>query len=243
MTGTTTVPDLVAIHRQGRVALVTLNRPEARNALSYAMRGELRGTLAELDEDPSVGAIVLTGADPAFCAGFDLRELAKVATVPGEPIGPLLAPFVSCATPLIGAINGAAYTGGLELALACHFLIASKRATFADTHARWGLMPGWGLTVLLSEAVGRRRARELSVTCCPIDAVTALTWGLVNHVVEHDEVVDFALRKAQSIAELGAEAVRRVSTLYNAQAAAGDALAWTLEAAAWTGAEIVNHDR
>ena len=137
------------------VATVTLNRPQARNALSAALRQELRATIARLDDDDTVRAIVLTGADPAFCAGVDLRELS--APGPHPAVGPLAEPFITSRTPLIGAINGAAYTGGLELALACHLLVASERASFADTHARIGFTPGWGLTVLLTEAIGSRR--------------------------------------------------------------------------------------
>jgi len=202
------------------------------------MRAQLRATVARLDEDPSVAAIVLTGEDPAFCAGVDLRELAAGAPALTEPIGPLSGPFLSCTTPLIGAVNGPAYAGGLEVALACHFLIASDRARFADTHARWGLTPGWGLSVLLTEAVGGRRARELSVTCRPIDAQTALSWGLVNHVVSHEALLDEALLVAQAAAEGPSGTVRRVSELYNRQASARDVVAWQLEAAAWSGSTI-----
>ena len=102
--------------------------------------------------------------------------------------------------PLIGAVNGVAITGGFEVALACDFLVASEKAAFADTHARVGIMPGWGLTVLLPEAVGFRRAKELSATGNFLDAPTALAWGLVNHVVAHDECVPFAQELAADIA-------------------------------------------
>ncbi|MHB2021548.1 MAG: enoyl-CoA hydratase [Candidatus Xenobia bacterium] len=230
---------LILVRLYERVAVVTLNRPEVRNALSALMRTQLRATVARLDHDPSVAAIILTGADPAFCAGVDLGELASSAPALAEPIGPLSEPFLSCATPLIGAVNGAAYAGGLEVALACHFLIASERARFADTHARLGLVPGWGLTVLLAEAVGRRRARELSTSCRPIDAVTACRWGLVNHVVAHEMLLTEALGIAQAIAASHAATVRRLSELYSQQAAVQDAAAWRLEAAAWSGSKIV----
>lgn len=223
--------------RVGRVATVTLNRPAVRNALSHDLRRQLRETIADLDNDPSVGAIVLTGAGSAFCAGVDLRELAAGAAPP-TPIGPLTRPFLSSTTPLIGAINGAAYTGGLELALACHFLLASERATFADTHARLGLLPGWGLTVLLTEAIGARRARQMSLTCEPIDAATALAWGLVNRVVDHAALHPASVDAAHRIAAHPQAAVRRLSSLYDAQAAARNAAAWRLETAAWAGATL-----
>jgi Enoyl-CoA hydratase/isomerase len=154
------------------VAMVTLNRPERRNAISGKLLARLREAVADLNARADVRAIVLTGSDPAFCAGLDLTEL-------GQPGGPLAgagsgAVIPELTIPMIGAVNGAAVTGGLKLALACDFLVASDRATFADTHARVGVMPGWGLTVALPEAVGLRRAREMSATGNFISARTAL---------------------------------------------------------------------
>lgn len=226
--------DVLETVRDDGVATVTLNRPEARNALSQGLRQQIRSTIAALDADDTVAAIVLTGAGTAFCAGVDTRELGADVVSDIRPQG---APFVSSAKPLIGAVNGAAYTGGLELALACDFLVASDRATFADTHTRLQLMPGWGLTVLLTEAVGARRAREMSLSSLPIDAATALQWGLVNHVVAHDELMPFTVGIARQIAAHGNAAVGRVSRLYDSQAAARDTAAWHLEAASWVGTE------
>ena len=195
-----------------QVAVVTLNRPERRNAISGRLLAALRAALAELDSRTDVRAIVLTGAGAAFCAGLDLTEL-------GEPSGPLSAAGIGAVlpeltTPLIGAINGPAITGGLELALACDFLVASDLARFADTHARVGVMPGWGLTVALPEAVGLRRAREMSATGNFISAPTALAWGLVNHVVPHDELLGFAVRLAADISSADSGAVREIFTTY-----------------------------
>ena len=124
--------------------------------------------LSDLDARPDVRVIVLTGADPAFCAGLDLTELRQPdSPLGGRASGPVIPDLIK---PLIGAINGVAVTGGLELALACDFLVASERARFADTHVRVGIQPGWGLTVALPEAVGFRRAREMSATGNSIDA-------------------------------------------------------------------------
>jgi enoyl-CoA hydratase len=232
------VGDVLETVRDDGVAIVTLNRPAARNALSKELRQAIRAAVAELDADRTVAAIVLTGEGPAFCAGVDTRELGADAAA---DIRPLTAPFVSSATPLIGAINGPAYTGGLELALACHFLVASDRATFADTHTRLRLMPGWGLTVLLTDAVGARRAREMSLSSAPIDAATALQWGLVNHVVAHEELMGFTVAAARRIATHGRAAVRRVSQLYDDQAAARNAAAWRLEADSWVGTEPLGY--
>jgi enoyl-CoA hydratase len=197
---------------RSQVAVVTLNRPARRNALSAALLASLRSSLAELGADTAVRAVVLTGADPAFCAGLDLTELGQ----PGGPLssaaaGPVLPPL---SKPLIGAVNGAAITGGLELALACDFLIASERSSFADTHARIGIMPGWGLTVQLPAAVGLRRAREMSATGNFVDARTALEWGLVNHVVPHPDLLDFSVRLAADAASSDPAAVQAIFATY-----------------------------
>jgi enoyl-CoA hydratase len=142
---------------------------------------------------------------------------------------------------VIGAVNGVAITGGFELALACDFLVASERARFADTHARVGIMPGWGLTVLLPEAVGVRRAKELSTTGNFLDAGTALAWGLVNHVVPHEELLPTAQRLAADIAGVDRRAVRRMLRTYDDGALLDGAGAWALEgevAGAWQGAGL-----
>src|SRR5215471_13919368 len=209
----------------GHVATVTLNRPERRNALSSTLIASLREVLSEIDSRPEVRAIVLTGADPSFCAGLDLTELGQPGSRLGSRSHKNALPDVT--TPLIGAINGAAVTGGLELALACDFLIASERATFADTHARMGIQPGWGLTVALPEAVGYRRAREMSATGNFVGAKTALEWGLVNHVVPHADLLPFASQLAKDAASADPAALQTVFATYRAgsQVSRADALA------------------
>jgi enoyl-CoA hydratase len=244
---TVTDEDLVLVELDGPVATVTLNRPEARNALNRALRKALPAALRDLDERPEVAAIVLTGADPAFCAGLDLKELAaggdalRETGATGDAPRGRRGPFPEMATPVIGAVNGVAITGGFELALACDFLVASERARFADTHARVGIMPGWGLTVLLPEAVGLRRAKELSTTGNFLDAATALSWGLVNHVVPHDELVPFAQSLAADVASNHERAVRRMLQTYDEGVLLDGAGAWELEAevaASWQGAGL-----
>jgi enoyl-CoA hydratase len=239
----TDMPDVVLVEVDGPVATVTLNRPDARNALSRALRKEIFNTLRDLDARDDLAAVVLTGADPAFCAGVDLKELAS-----GVPLGDGAAaeavsqgPFPAMRTPVIGAINGVAITGGFELALACDFLVASERARFADTHARVGIMPGWGLTVLLPEAVGYRRAKELSTTGNFLDATTALEWGLVNHVVSHDELLPFCRKLGHDIASVERRAVERMLQTYDEGSRLDGAGAWALEAEvtnAWQGAGL-----
>lgn len=226
---------VVLVDRRDAVATVTLNRPGARNALSQELRKALWQAMTELEADESVAAIVLTGADPAFCAGLDLKELASTA---GAALGETGAagdtttargPIPQMTTPVIGAINGVAITGGFEVALACDFLVASERAAFADTHARMGIMPGWGLTVLLPEAVGFRRAKELSSTGNFLDAPTALAWGLVNHVVPHDELVPFAQQLAADIASNDQAGVRRMLQTYDEGVLVDGREAWAIE--------------
>ena len=199
-----------------RVATITLNRPEARNALSRAVLRELARAVRQADADDGVDVVILTGADPAFSAGIDLKELGaggnrEMAAAPTEGRGPLPA----TEKPIIGAINGVAVTGGFEVALACDFLIASERARFADTHARVGIQPGWGLTVLLAEAIGLRRARQMSATGNFIDADTAVQWGLVNQVVAHDDLLPTCRALAADIVSNDQRAVRRVLRTYD----------------------------
>ena len=219
----------VLVEVDGAVATVTLNRPERRNAISGALLTGLHESLAELEAQIEVRAIVLTGADPAFCAGLDLTELGQpdgaIRKIPrGQAIPDL-------SKPLIGAINGAAITGGLELALACDFLIASVRARFADTHARMGIQPGWGLTVELPAAVGLRRARQMSATGNFVDAQTALAWGLVNHVVPHEDLLAFTHKLATDIASTDQAALAALFATYNQAAALTGREARRIEAA------------
>ena len=135
--------DVLHVEIEGPVATVWLNRPEVRNALNALLIGGLREAMTSLDANADVAAIVLTGADPAFCAGLDLHDLAEGMLGGGGSAPPIPADM---GTPVIGAVIGAV-NGGLELALACDLLIGSERAAFADTHARVGILPGWGLSV------------------------------------------------------------------------------------------------
>lgn len=210
------------------VAVVTMHRPEARNALNAELRRELRRVIATLDADPDVRVLVLTGADPAFCAGLDLKELGTSGLAADPDATPL--PFGGLQTPLIGAVNGAAVTGGFELALGCDLLIASDRARFADTHARVGVMPGWGLTVLLPQAIGIRRARQMSFTGNYVDAPTALAWGLVNEVVPHDRLLDRVRELAADMASVPPTHLAAIKGAYRAASAPVDGPALAAEA-------------
>lgn len=205
---------LVLIDRDGPIATVTLNRPDAMNALSRALRAELAAAFKALDADDGVRVVILTGSgDRAFTAGLDLKELGADAAALADAnatdadANPVKA-VEQCRKPVIGAINGVAITGGFELALACDILIASERARFADTHARVGIMPGWGLSQKLSRLIGIYRAKEVSLSGNFIDAKTAEAWGLVNRVVAPDALLDAAKRLAADIANAPAHGVQ-----------------------------------
>ena len=221
----------VLIDTADGIGVITMHRPEARNALDNALREAIPATIAELDADPAIRAIVLTGTDPAFCAGLDLKAMGgSRPTAPKTHTGPLSRPpFGPRTTPLIGAVNGPAITGGFELALNCDFLIASPNARFADTHARVGVMPGWGLTALLADAVGVRRAREISLTGSFVTADEALNWGLVNRVVPHEELLDVTRAIAAEIANNEAQGVARMLATYRAQEDERLAADWRIE--------------
>jgi enoyl-CoA hydratase len=211
------VEEILLVEVDRRVATVTLNRPAVRNALNAALRYALPTTMESLDRDDSVDVIILTGADPAFCSGLDLKELGGASTRGDGEIRGLIEggnPFGPITKPILGAINGVAVTGGFELALNCDFLIASEQARFADTHARVGIQPGWGLTVLLPQAVGLRRAREMSTTGNFLDAPTALAWGLVNRVVAHHELLPTCDALAADIVSNDQAGVRRILRTY-----------------------------
>jgi len=202
--------DILLINTDERVRTLTLNRPQSRNALSSALRDQFFAALADADSDDDVDVVILTGADPVFCAGLDLKELGGQSALPDiSPRWPAMS------TPVIGAINGAAVTGGLELALYCDILIASENARFADTHARVGLLPTWGLTVRLPQKVGVGLARRMSLTGDYLSAEDALRAGLVTEVVPHNQLLSAARQVATSIVGNNQSAVRALLASYH----------------------------
>lgn len=222
---------VITVHEEAGVALVTLNRPDANNALNRDLSEAIIKTFTDLAASNSVRAIVLTGSGRAFCAGVDLKELTDepelLSTGRGlGPSSPIVVALEQCRQPIIGAVNGAAVTGGFELALACDFLFASDQARFADTHARVGILPGWGLSQKLSRIIGINRAREMSLTGNFIDAHRAEAWGLVNRVCEPERLVDEALACAAQIADSDPKAVFALKALMNdgVKQTLGDAL-------------------
>jgi len=193
---------------------VTIDRPEAKNALTTETRAELCRLLGEADRDDGVRAVILTAVDPVFTAGVDFKEPRspgwsaydnQFANNPGKALRAMT-------TPVVCAVNGACVSGGLEIALSATFVVASERARFADTHARLGVVAAWGLTALLPRAVGVRKAAEMSITGNFVDAEEALRIGLVNHVTPHDQLLPFTEQLVRDIATT--PAVTEVLALY-----------------------------
>ncbi|HNP57796.1 enoyl-CoA hydratase [uncultured Gordonia sp.] len=210
--------DLILTRRYGATLVVTLNRPKSRNALNSGLIVGLQRAIAAAGSDDEVAVVVLTGADPAFCAGVDLKQFGSEDAWTGDtalPETPTGHPWTPIDKPVIGAVNGAAITGGLELALACDILIASDRAVFADTHARVGIMPMWGLTARLPEMVGFAFAKRMSLSGNFVDAKLALQHGLVTEVVEHDQLLPTCLKLADDIASNHRAAVASLLGSYN----------------------------
>ena len=182
-------------------ALVTLNRPNEMNALSRELRSDFVAAFDDCTDDANIRVVILTGNGRAFCAGFDLKELASTVEhdTSQEADNIVARAMERFEGPIIGAINGHAITGGFEMALACDILIASENARFADTHARVGMLPGWGLSQKLPRMIGLSRAKEISFTGVPIFAKQAYHWGLVNHVVEGGQLLPLAVEMAENM--------------------------------------------
>jgi len=182
------------LERADGYAVLTLNRPDARNALSPSLLTDLCIAFRELQRDDSVRAVVLTGAGTAFCAGLDLKAMSEsddglqVYDIHGDH--DIVGAMADFDRPIIIGVNGVAATGGFELALMGDILIASDNAKFADTHARVGLAPGWGLSQKLSRIIGPSRAREAHFTGNFITAQQADDWGLVSRVVSREQLLE-----------------------------------------------------
>jgi enoyl-CoA hydratase len=182
-------------------AVLTLNRPQSLNAWSVALCTRFCEAFSALQEDDAIRAIILTGSGRAFCAGLDVKEMradpdAFFARVRAHSPGVAVQ---AGRKPMIGAINGDAVTGGFEIAMLCDVLICSENASFMDTHTRIGLMPGWGISQLLSRRVGISRANEISLTARRVGAAEAAAIGLVNAVYPRAQLLDEARRIAREM--------------------------------------------
>lgn len=174
-------------------ATLVFNRPDKLNTLSIKLRQEMAAAIDMLEADPQVRVLILSGAGRAFTAGLDLDEWAGPGIVAAAAYEwDAVHALSRFSGPVIGAINGLAITGGLEIALACDVLVAARTARFADTHVRVGLLPGWGGSVRMVRRVGLHRAKELALTGRFFSADEAASWGLVNQVVDPDALMPLA---------------------------------------------------
>lgn len=212
----------ILIEKQDNIAVVTINRPTKLNALNKATIQELHDGFNALNEDKSVKAIIITGSgEKAFVAGADIAEFANFSIAEGQQLAAegqaLLFDFVqNLSTPVIAAVNGFALGGGLELAMSCHFRIASTNAKMGLPEVTLGVIPGYGGTQRLAQLIGKGRAMELIMTAGMIDAETAKNYGLVNHVVAQDELLEFAKGIATKISNNSTVAIAKAIQAINA---------------------------
>jgi len=211
----TTYRSLLLDRPQPDILLIKLNRAESANALDTQMGRDILALFSELQLNPgATRCAVLTGAgERAFCAGGDLKERDGMSDADWQAqhvvFEQAFRAVLECPVPLIAAVNGSAYGGGCELALACDFVYAADTARFAQTETRLGIIPGGGGTQLLARAVGAARAKEIIFTAIPFDAQQALLWGVVNRVVPADALLQEALATARTIAANAPIAVRQ----------------------------------
>lgn len=215
--GSSSSENLILVDRRpSGVAVVTINRPGSLNSLTRPMLVDLARIIKSLDDDPSVGAVVIFGRGRAFCSGIDLTAAEEVfkGDVKDQETDPVIQ-MERCRKPIVGAVAGFAVTAGFEIALACDIIVAGRGAKFIDTHSRFGIFPSWGLSQKLSRVIGPNRARLVSLTCMPIDAETAEKWGLVNQVVDSADVLNTAIEVAESILRNSRDLVMRYKSVIN----------------------------
>lgn len=205
-------PVLFDVEKQ--IAVITLNRPERRNAIDQQLLIHLYNALDAVTSRSDIRVAIITGNGPSFCAGLDLGAIGRENLFDPRGDGSDLPDLMrACKKPIIAAVNGHAITGGFELALNCDFIIAAENAQFSDTHARVGIHPGWGMTQLLQQTVGQRRAKQISFTSQPIYAHTALAWGLVNEVLPREHLLDRAKTIAAQIVQADPQLLGVIKTL------------------------------
>lgn len=201
----------IILRRNGGIAEIILNRPPL-NAVNETLLNELVQVCEAIERDDGINVVILTGAGKAFSAG---RELTGILEGKEEPGGPRYRALENLSKPVIAAINGYCFTGSLELMMCADIVVASERARFCDTHARFGIVPGGGQTQRLPRIVGVRKAKELLFTCRPITATEAERIGMVNRVVAHEQLMDTAREIANAILENVPETVREIKALIN----------------------------
>ncbi|ABK69885.1 enoyl-CoA hydratase [Mycolicibacterium smegmatis] len=209
--------ETILVTRTDRVATIQLNRPKALNALNSQVMTEVTAAAAELDKDPGVGAIIVTGNEKAFAAGADIKEMADLsfAEVFEADFFELWSKFAATRTPTIAAVAGYALGGGCELAMMCDILIAADTAKFGQPEIKLGVLPGMGGSQRLTRAIGKAKAMDLILTGRTIDAAEAERAGLVSRLVPADTLIDEALAVAQTIAGMSLSASRMAKEAVN----------------------------
>jgi len=202
--------EMITLEKKEGIAMITLNRPKALNALCNQLLNELGGALRNLNSDNEVRVAILTGSKKAFAAGADIKEMQPKSYMEnylGNLFGGLHGEFKAFQKPIIAAVSGYALGGGCELAMLCDIIIASESAKFGQPEITIGTIPGMGGTQRLTRAVGKSKAMEMVLTGEPIDAQTAEKYGLVSRVVPDDKLIESALQTAKKIASFSRPAI------------------------------------
>lgn len=219
----TPTTDMLLATLNEAVLTIELNRPDALNALRPEMLIELRRLIEQAGADEAVSVIVLTGAGRAFSAGVDLKVLqgidpqaGKIGDVFDAPAAAAYDAIRFCPTPVIARVHGACFTGALEMALHCDFIFTTVDAKFGDTHAKFGLRPTWGMSQTLSQAIGVRKAKEMSFSARTVRGDEAAALGIANAAVDSIEALDeLVAKRCAQIVGNSAAAVAAFKDLYN----------------------------
>lgn len=209
--------ETILVDRDGRVGTITLNRPQALNALNTQVMNEVTAAAADFDDDPDIGAIIITGSAKAFAAGADIKEMSALsfADVFGADFFAPWAKLAAVRTPTIAAVAGHALGGGCELAMMCDLLIAADTAKFGQPEIKLGVLPGMGGSQRLTRAIGKAKAMDLILTGRTIDAAEAERSGLVSRVVPADDLLTEAKAAATTIANMSLSATRMAKEAVN----------------------------
>lgn len=201
--------ETITVETKGRVAIVTLNRPDSLNALNAQVMAEIVSAFEAIDRDPDTAVSVLTGAGRAFAAGADIKEMhpQSFSDMYLEDYFAGWDHFAACRKPVIAAVNGFALGGGCELAMMCDLIIASDKAKFGQPEIKLGVTPGMGGSVRMTKAIGKAKAMDLVLTGRMIDGEEADRIGLVSRVVRHDSLIDVATQVAETIAEFSVPSI------------------------------------
>ena len=213
---------MIEVEQSGAVCFIRLNRPDALNAFRPEMLNEISRLLGLVEKNPSIVVVILEGQGKAFSAGVDLKVLqgigpkgGKVGSLFDEPARIAYTAIRNCRCPVLAKVHGACFTGALEIALHCDFVLTTKDTKFGDTHAKFGLRPTWGMTQTLSQAVGIRRAKELSYTARTFLGAEAVELGIANQALDNKEDLDrVTMDCAESIARNSRSALGAIKDLY-----------------------------